>query len=198
MGSHEAVKIDVRVVAATHRNLETAIENGDFRSDLYFRLSGIVLTVPPLRDRADEIPRLAEVFVEHVSKRDGWADRPALSPEAMQVLLGYSWPGNVRELRNVIERAVTLCDTGVIDPEHFPLERMTSGFGSPTTTAPAPADENKTLAQDIEDLERRRIIEALETYNGNQSEVSRRLGIPRRTLLTKLDAYRIPRPRKGK
>ncbi|MEL7369962.1 MAG: sigma 54-interacting transcriptional regulator [Myxococcota bacterium] len=201
VGTLNPISVDVRVVAATHRNLEEAIDNGDFRSDLYFRLSGIVLTVPPLRDRLEEIPKLAEVFVEHVSARDGWADRPQLSPEALKIFEGYAWPGNVRELRNVIERAVTLCETGVIEPDHLPLERLQTSFADAATPTPAPEskdDDVKTLAQDIEDLERRRIIEALQKYNGNQSEVSRKLGIPRRTLLTKLDAYRIPRPRKGR
>ncbi|MEM7679066.1 MAG: sigma-54 dependent transcriptional regulator, partial [Myxococcota bacterium] len=202
VGSLNPISVDVRVIAATHRDLEDAIDNGDFRSDLYFRLSGIVLTVPPLRDRLEEIPKLADVFVEHVSARDGWADRPRISGEALKILESYAWPGNVRELRNVIERAVTLCESGVIEPEHLPLERMQTGFADAASTAKAksaPEEEDvKTLAQDIEALERRRIIEALQKYNGNQSEVSRRLGIPRRTLLTKLDAYKIPRPRKGR
>ncbi len=199
--------IDVRIVSATHRNLEADIERGAFRQDLFFRLNGIAITIPPLRERVGEIVELARVFIARVSAQLGRSVEPTLSPEALALLEGYRWPGNIRELRNTIERAVVLCAGTAILPEHLPLDRMRA---QPTVqqlipqVAPQPAMPPSPsvppaagpLRGEIEALERQRIVDALERSAGNQTQAATLLGMPRRTLVAKLAAYNIPRPRK--
>ena len=116
--------IDVRFVAATNRNLETAIHENRFRQDLYFRLNGITLSLPPLRERVDEIPPLTEMFLEQACQAAGRLDRPRIAADAMAALLAYQWPGNIRELRNIVERAVLLCTGPEITRDHLPIEKM--------------------------------------------------------------------------
>jgi two-component system, NtrC family, response regulator AtoC len=202
--------IDVRFVAATNRDLEAEVARGTFRQDLYFRLNGISLVIPPLRERVDEIAGLARTFADAAARQAG---RPTLdiSDEAMMLLLGYSWPGNIRELKNVIERAVVLCAGREIRPEHLPIEKITGVHTVPMPAAvPAPAAapasapaelgdvaaQTDRLHRKLEALERQRIIDALEQAVGNQTEAARLLGIARRTLINKLEQYGIPRPRK--
>jgi transcriptional regulator with PAS, ATPase and Fis domain len=191
LGSVRPRRIDVRFIAATNRDLEAEVARGAFRRDLYFRLNGITLTIPPLRSRVGEIRRLAETFIHQICRELGRAE-PLLPARVIDLLEGYSWPGNIRELKNAMERAVLLCTGSVIEPEHLPVEKMTSspapGFaalpGGSARLAPHQADE------------RQRIIDALAACAGNQSRAAKMLGIPRRTFVAKLDAYRIPRPKK--
>ena len=110
MGGEETVHVDVRIIAATNRNLEQMVKGGTFRDDLYYRLNVIPISLPPLRERIDDIPLLVEHFITKVSAQSGKGVRD-ISPEAMEVLMAYKWPGNVRELENVIERVITLMDT---------------------------------------------------------------------------------------
>ncbi len=188
--------IDVRFVAATNRNLEHEVAAGRFRQDLYYRLDGISLMIPPLRERVGEIEELARLFVT----RSAPAGTPplTLSQAAIALLRAYQWPGNIRELRNVIERAVLLCLDGVIEPEHLPVEKMRAGFVQAAVT-PAPtyaATPAPAQAGGDGDDERRRVIEALQRCAGNQTHAARLLGISRNTLLARLNEYNLPRPRR--
>jgi two-component system, NtrC family, response regulator AtoC len=212
--------IDVRFVSATNRDLAGEVQRGTFRQDLYFRLNGIALSIPPLRERRDEIEPLARAFAVSAAASIG-RSAPAITEQAMAALLNHDWPGNVRELRNAIERAVVLCE-GVIRPEDFVLDAHAAG--GMQTIAPAstmsvrrsmlerppepdepssvPARDNvqtqplKNLRQELGSLERQRMIDALEKCAGNQTAAATMLGIPRRTFVAKLAAYNIPRPRK--
>lgn len=131
VGSLKPKPIDVRFVAATNRDLEAEIAAGRFRQDLYFRLNGIALTIPPLRERMDEIDGLANAFILHACHKSAHEHVPVLSAQALALLRGYSWPGNIRELRNVMERAVLLCTDGVILPEHLPVDKMGATVAAP-------------------------------------------------------------------
>jgi transcriptional regulator with PAS, ATPase and Fis domain len=175
--------VDVRFVAATNRDLAMEVELGRFRQDLYFRLNGIVLAVPPLRERPKEVELLARRFLARFAGEMGRAP-PELSDRARAVLLEYSWPGNVRELRNAMERACLLAGDEAIDVEHLPLERMRGA-----TTRPEGEGEG-------EGSEKAKILAALEASGGNQTKAARLLGIGRRTLTTKLTKHQLPRPRK--
>ena len=184
--------IDVRFIAATHRDLEAQVAKGNFRQDLFFRLNGISLVIPPLRERIAELESLARHFIARAAKQFGKTPEPTLTPEALSLLQGYAWPGNLRELRNMLERAVLLASDRFIGPDDLPLEKLTA------TPLIRPANEPAaTVAPDVEG-ERARVIAALEQHGGNQTLAARTLGISRRTMLNRLDAYAIPRPRKGK
>jgi two-component system, NtrC family, response regulator AtoC len=301
LGSLRPKTVDVRFVAATHRDLEDMVVRGQLRQDLYYRLAGVSLVVPPLRERVEEIPRLAEEFVARFCA-DARRPKIPISGDAMRVLKGYAWPGNVRELRNVIERAVVFCKGIAIAPEHLglPLDRLSrppgrlsapsaappmvapppafaatayapasspppayqpasapppaypasappaaygpppgsmrpspsaevelgatafdphhvasgvpsggygghdaqSSAGRPTAPSPPPGGGTMafgsaaTLPDEMEALERQRILDALAKCGGNQTQAAEMLGISRRTLLRRLDEYAVPRPRK--
>jgi two-component system response regulator AtoC len=186
LGSVRPRRIDVRFIAATNRDLEAEVARGAFRADLYYRLNGITLTIPPLRSRLEEIRPLAETFLRQIC-RDLGRQPPLLPPASVARLESYSWPGNIRELKNVVERAVLLCEGPVLEPQDMPLDR------SPVTESQKLPTSGTGAAR----TERDRIIEALATCAGNQSRAAKMLGIPRRTFVTKLDAYRIPRPKKA-
>jgi len=192
LGSVKPRKIDVRFLAATNRNLDAEVERGTFRADLFFRLNGITLTIPPLRARVGEIPRLAQTFVQQICRELGRTE-PRIPLEVMGLLEAYSWPGNIRELKNVMERAVLLCAGPMLDTEHLPMEKL----GAPTTNPGLQRVEasRPVAAADAPD-ERQRIIDALAACAGNQSRAAKRLGIPRRTFVARLDQYKIPRPKK--
>ncbi|HMF40971.1 MAG TPA: sigma 54-interacting transcriptional regulator [Polyangia bacterium] len=186
LGSVRPRRIDVRFIAATNRDLEAEVARGAFRADLYYRLNGITLTIPPLRSRLEEIRPLAETFLRQIC-RDLGRQPPLLPPASVRHLEAYGWPGNIRELKNVIERAVLLCEGPILDAQYMPLERPLTESQKLTTSAAS------SLAQ----TEKDRIIEALAACAGNQSRAAKMLGIPRRTFVSKLDAYKIPRPKKG-
>jgi len=188
--------IDVRFVAATNRDLGLQIDRGAFRSDLYYRLDGVSITIPPLRERIAEIVPLARHFLSQLP--GGGAIE--LTPAAIQALTGYAWPGNVRELRNVIERAAVLRDDGPIDCDALPLDRMRSVFrvgGAAAAPAAPPTAEAPALAPE-QAAERARIVDALARCAGNQSHAARELGIARSTLIARIELYAIPRPRPRK
>jgi DNA-binding NtrC family response regulator len=194
VGALEPTPIDVRIVSATNRDLTAEIAAGNFRQDLYFRLNGISITVPPLRERTVEIPSLAELFVGQICRQDRRPTVPPVGREALRHLERYEWPGNIRELRNVMERAVLLSGGGEIRPEHLPLEKMSS------TTVPPPRAGSTAgkLVDEMQEFERQRIIDALDKCGGNQTQAAKMLGIARRTLIKRLDLYDIDRPRKGR
>jgi two-component system response regulator AtoC len=195
VGSTTPRDIDVRFVSATNRNLVDEVARGRFRRDLYFRLNTVTLSIPPLRERRTEVLLLAEHFIRASLKRTGGSrPAPALAPDAIAALETHEWPGNVRELRGAVERALLLADK-VIRAEHLQLE--TRAEPEPMdimTTRSRPAASN--MPEELEELERRRILEALELFTGNQTRAAEHLGISRRTLLNRLDEYGFPRPRK--
>ncbi len=185
LGALRPRAVDVRFLAATNRDLEALSATGAFRSDLFYRLNGMSITIPPLRERQDEIPVLARTFVAEECAELGIPEVP-ITPNAQAALLAHRWPGNVRELRNTIERAVLLAHGGPIDVEHLAQPRPSMPAGS------------LDLPSEVESLERRRILDALERAGGNQRQAAELLGISRRTLISRLDAYDLPRPKKGK
>jgi DNA-binding NtrC family response regulator len=195
--------IDVRFISATNRDLETAAASGQFRRDLFYRLNGISLAIPPLRERTDEIAELTTTFVAQASRDMNRDDQPSVVREAMDYLLGYDWPGNIRELKNAIDRALVLCDGPEIRPEHLPLEKMRSATSSFTTepalpvVVPVPGGGLPPLQDPKKAAERQRILDALEACVSNQTRAARLLHMSRRTLISKLDYYGIPRPQKG-
>ncbi|MCA9705197.1 MAG: sigma 54-interacting transcriptional regulator [Myxococcales bacterium] len=196
VGGLRSKSFDIRFIAATNRDLNQAIQDGTFRSDLFYRLNGISLVIPPLRQRIGEIEGLSERFIEEASKRAGRARPPTLSPEALAWLQGYHWPGNIRELHNAIERAVLLCTGDAITVDQLPAAVDTpTGAPTPTPGGAGPAVAAAVGAED-DDPERKRILDALEQCAGNQTRAAKLLGISRNTLLARLDQYNIPRPRK--
>ena len=192
LGGVQPIALDVRFVAATHRDLGGAIAAGQFRSDLYFRLDGVTLRIPPLRARRDRIGPLALGFLEEAAARANATRPPRLAPEVRARLSAYDWPGNVRELKAVIERALLLARGGEIAVEHLVL--------SPAATARretrSPAAPAAPPLSPKESEERDRIVAALAECHGNQTRAARLLGVSRATLVNKLSIHRIPRPRK--
>jgi len=189
--------VDVRFVSATNRDLEALVEARAFRRDLFFRLNGIAVTVPPLRERLTELEGLARRFLTEFARSLGKPE-PRLSPDAAAALRQHAWPGNVRELRNVVERAVLLCDDGEIRPEHLSLG-LAPQPSSSQPLAPVEDDEppsTGSLSDELRAVERRRILEALDHCAGNQTRAAEMLGITRRALILRLEAYGVPRPRK--
>jgi transcriptional regulator of acetoin/glycerol metabolism len=185
IGTAETRAVDVRFIASTNRDLRALVSEGAFREDLYFRLNGITIDIPPLRERQPEIEAIAR---ELLTKACAEAGRPPLDlgREAIARLESYEWPGNVRELKNAIERAVLLSAGDAIDPQAVPA-------GEHVGDAAAGA----RLRQDLATFERQRIVEALEKCAGNQTKAAQLLGISRRTLVSRLGEYNLPRPRGG-
>ncbi len=181
VGALKPRSVDVRFVAATNRDLGREIDGGSFRRDLYFRLAGMTLVVPPLRDRREDIEPLSRYFAARAARTNG-RPAPVISSEVFALLEGHPFPGNVRELRNVIERAVALAGVGPIEAEHLDLEPQSG------TLRAIPASEP------YRDDERQRILEALARCAGNQTRAAELLGVSRRTLVNRLDEYGLARP----
>ena len=183
VGATEAVPIDVRLVAATNRDLEEEIRRGSFRADLFYRLNVIALHLPPLRSRADDIPLLADTFLERTAAQRGGAPKQ-LTPRALEVLQEYPWPGNVRELENALERAVILTTSETIDVDALPA-RVTERRVEPLVTERTPT--NPTL----EAIERAYILWVLQSESGNKSRAAEVLGIDPSTLYRKLSRFGV-------
>jgi len=183
VGGDHAIKVDVRILAATNRDLMHEMELGRFRQDLYYRLNVVTLSLPPLRDRVEDIPLLATHFLKKFASKNGKQVK-GFTPEAMDRLLKYPWPGNVRELENGVERAVVLLAGEYIREQDLPSAIALSGAGA------SPAGVN---IQDmtLDEIERVAILEALESAGGNKSETARKLGITRKTLHAKLQRYGV-------
>ena len=191
VGGRSERTIDVRFVSATNRDLQAAATDGHFRQDLYFRLNGISLLIPPLRERTSEIEPLSRAFVAAACRALDRGTAIGIDGEALQLLIRYPWPGNVRELRNVIDRAVVLSSGNIIRAEHLSPE-----VREPATRSSNPAsDPREALEAQIKNMERSRIIEALEQCGGNQTRAAEVLGVSRRTLVSRLKDLDVPRPR---
>jgi two-component system response regulator AtoC len=202
LGSTRARPIDVRVVAATNRDVEADSRQGRLRPDLYFRLNGVALVIPPLRERPRELEALAASFLAAACRDMERVPPLAFSSAALDALRQHSWPGNVRELRNAVERAAVMCTESTILPEHLPPALLATMRGSQArTAAEAPltpatgASAPQSLQSEVRALERSRILETLERCGGNQSEAARQLGMPRRTLVSRLSELGLRRGR---
>jgi len=210
LGEQQPTKIDVRIIAATNTDLEELVAQGRFREDLYYRLNVIRLRVPPLRERRSEIPTIVNYYVNHYSSKFGRHDIH-VTPQAVDLLMVGDWPGNVRQLCNEVQRIVARAENGsVITPEQLSPELRQMGV---PTVPPASVSvlattktgrteivplENATLADALEEVERRMISEALRRHKGNISRAARELGLTRRGLYLKLERYQIsPQPLTG-
>jgi DNA-binding NtrC family response regulator len=197
LGSNESIKVDVRLIAATNADLRKLVEEGRFREDLYYRLNVINLNLPPLRDRKEDIPLLAEYFFnrycrenEKFLSNDGRSNL-AFEPDAMQILMEHNWPGNVRELENVVERAVVLATSASVPAHVLPdYLQQASGLKISRDTAGALAP-NASLFEVVADFERKKIIEALEMVSYSQTEAAESLRIPLSTLNQKIKRLSI-------
>jgi DNA-binding NtrC family response regulator len=177
VGGHEWVHVDVRVVAATNRNLEQLVQQGTFREDLFYRLKVVIITLPPLRDRREDIPLLAEYFVQRHATRSGKAVA-RVTPEAMRLLTEHPWPGNIRELEHCIERAVALANGQVLTPEDLAPELRGSIDATLFRGAPT-----------LEEVKRRYLAHVLQETGGNVSRAATILGVERRSLQRMLRRY---------
>jgi len=187
VGGEATLSVDVRILAATNRNLEEDVKNGKFREDLFYRLNVVALRIPPLRERQDDVPLLAQHFLAKYAKKNHKQVK-GLSPLAMDMLLKYPWPGNVRELENVIERGVILMPGEYVSEKELPTTITESYAEKSDWIAPPQAG---AANRSLEEIEREAILATLEASAGNKSETARRLGINRKTLHRKLKDYEI-------
>jgi two-component system, NtrC family, response regulator AtoC len=188
VGGNETVSVDLRVIAASRRNLQQLVKAGQFREDLLYRLNTVIITLPPLRERPEDIPLLAEFFLSRYGTEKD-VRVTSFSPAAMQVLLKYSWPGNVRELEHVIERAVALASHSILSLDDLPAEVRDK--------KPPGDDTLQDLPGTLSALQRERVLAVLESTHGNKERAARLLGISRRTLYRLLDRYATHQPSSG-
>jgi DNA-binding NtrC family response regulator len=185
LGGTDLIRVDVRVVVATNRDLAKQMADGKFRQDLYYRLKVLPVTIPPLRQRPEDVDALAQAFLQEFAQRMH-REAQAFTPEALELLRRHDWPGNVRELRNVIERAVILCEGDAIAPAHFPQEitRGVRGEG-----ALPEVDLFTGQPEPLEEIEKRYIGRVLAFCGGNRSQAAQLLEIARSTLINKIKKY---------
>ena len=196
VGDNQAIMVDVRVVCATHRSLEEMVKAGDFREDLLFRINTFEITVPPLRDRGDDIPGLVDHFVRRA--------RPQTPPEAavadaavLAAMAAHHWPGNIRELANAVEHALVLCDDLPLSLGHLPArfaalcpaEAVSASIPLPAAPAPAPVGAGRGRPESLRELEMRAILQGLERNKGNKARTAEELGISLKTLYNKLHQH---------
>jgi len=189
IGGTSDITINVRIIAATNQNLEECVKRGEFREDLFYRLNVMVINIPPLREHPEDIIPLAKIFIEANNKEFN-KNLESISPAAEELLQQYPWPGNVRELKNVIERAVILCNGNSLTPELLHIDQVNSIHKLGLEQRPyyiATSTESETL----EEIEKRHILRTLEKYNNNKSKTARVLKVSRSTLREKLKAYGI-------
>ena len=184
LGGTRTVKVDVRLIAATNRDLRAALEQGTFREDLYYRLNVVPIDIPPLRAHKEDIPDLVNLFLARYSKASG-KSFTGIAPEALDKLLGFHWPGNVRELENILERACALAVGSVLDPGDI---RLDSARAKPHDSSSALLPEGKTLDQWEDEI----IRDAYRRANGNKSQAARLLGLSRNALRYRLEKIGIP------
>ena len=190
LGSETAIKVDLHVIAASHRNLREMIANGTFREDLYYRLNGITLELPALRDRADK-----ERVIHHALAAETGNGRPAaIEMDALQRLVAYPWPGNVRELRNVIRTALAICEGGVVRGIDLPREirESESNIGPAVVSMPALVAESSVPVNPLKAAERAALVRVIAECHGNMTRVAAQLGMSRNTLYRRMKRHAIP------
>ncbi len=180
MGDHRPIAVDVRIIAATNRNLGELVAEKTFREDFFFRINVIPIHLPPLQERMEDIPLLVDHFIRHLRARTD-KDMSGLSPEAMKLFMGYHWPGNVRELKSALEYAFVIGERGLIQPEQLPLHIGKDGR--------AEACSPSLNAGDVED--KAALVDALRKSRGNKSEAARLLGISRVTVWNRMRKFNI-------
>ncbi len=217
VGGTETIKVDVRILAATHQNLERLVKEGKFREDLYYRLRVMEITLPPLRERRDDIPEIVKYFLSR-HREALVSEATGISPKAMEALMAYDWPGNIRQLENVIRRAMVMCNGSIVNIDHLEFgpesERAEEARRATVTAQSAPGALQPALAGSlppipspddmdhlverllssgkaalIEDMEKLLIGRALEKLNGNQLQTAKLLGITRNTLRSRIEKY---------
>jgi two-component system response regulator HydG len=184
VGGDKTIKVDVRIIAATNKDLEKEVKEGNFRKDLFFRLSVVPITLPPLRKRKLDIPLLVDFFLKKYAKKNNRLI-DGFEPEALDKLMRYDWPGNVRELENVIERTVIMSFDQLIRPETLP------DFLNSTDKNSDKKENDLQPGRSIKDVEKELIIKTLESTNNNITHAADLLGISRRTLHNKINEYKI-------
>jgi len=189
LGGLENIKVDVRIIAATNIDLQDAVQKGTFRDDLYYRLNVIVIKMPPLRERMEDIPLLCETFIKKFAE-DGQREALRIEPTAMKMLMDYGWPGNVRELENVIERAVVLSTGNGITSELFPKSVISPSIEN----MPHFVQEQCSLKERVGNFEKGIILAALEKTDWNQKKAALLLSINATTLNEKLKRLKIKEP----
>ncbi|MFQ5641640.1 MAG: sigma-54-dependent transcriptional regulator [bacterium] len=189
VGGHKTQKVDVRVLAATNKNLEEEVKSGRFREDLYFRLNVVPIVSPPLRRRKDDIPILVNYFIESYMRENGYRKKQ-LSPDAIEALRAYDWPGNIRELKNVIERLMIMCSADTVQTVDLP-----ANIQSPTVHTPLKIESGMTLKEIKESVERDYIFSALEKNDWNVSQTAKDLDIDRTNLHKKIKYYGLSEKR---
>ena len=185
LGGTNDIRVDVRVIAATNRDLEQAVKDGDFRSDLYYRLKVVPIQLPALRERPEDCAPLALYFIEQLA-RELRREPPTLPPETLEILKSYSWPGNVRELHNVLERSLILEDTSELRPEHLPAEIRGENNGASDRVVALPPQGVK-----MEDVERDLISQALKRSEGNVVQAAKLLGLSRDALRYRIEKHSL-------
>ena len=184
VGGEESLTVDVRVIAATNKDIESEVETGTFRKDLFYRLNVVRINIPPLRERIDDIPLLAEYFLRKYDQTSSLA----VQPETMIKLQAYSWPGNVRELENTIQSAVVMAREKIISIDQLPIKNNDS---AEMLSYDSLLKEGKSFKDIIENVERTLIIKALKQTNGNRTQAAKMLNIHRRLLYSKMKDYGI-------
>ena len=186
VGENKPVQVDVRIVTATNKDLERLVKKGIFREDLFYRINVIPIAVPPLRERVEDIPLLAETFFRRVRMKSG-RDIQGISEEAMNKLVDYHWPGNVRELKSAFEYAFVSCQDSIIHPHHLPPKIL---WGQKAPEGPT------TIPVNHDEVKKRQLLDALEKAGGNQSEAARLLGVSRVTVWNRMKKFNINLRRK--
>jgi DNA-binding NtrC family response regulator len=189
LGGTENIKVDVRILAATNADLRKMVVEGKFREDLFYRLNVITLVLPPLRDRSEDVPQLAEHFLRKFSAENG-RDNLQFTPEAMKAMMDYAWPGNVRELENAVERAVVLSSGSILGTEVLP-EQLFQSATQQSGAYPAESFDGHSLFEIMENCERRIILDMLGRTNWSQTDAAERFKIPLSTLNQKIKRLQI-------
>lgn len=197
VGGNEPIKVNVRVISATHRDLEQAVAKGTFRQDLYYRLKVVTIKLPPLRERREDIPLLAQHFLKEFASRYG-RDVKTIAAEVRRMFAAYDWPGNVRELRHVIESMVAVDRDGILGVDDLPENE---GLGKAQDAVALPMGDTSLVGKPLGEVERYYILQALEMANGNREEAAQMLQIGERTLYRKIKEYEdagyMPKRRPG-
>ena len=193
LGGREDLHVDVRIICATHNNLRKMVEHGTFRADLFYRIAGISITIPPLRERRSDITPLVKAMLEKTKTHNGFAGRA--SDEALAMLQNYDYPGNIRELHNILQKAVTLSTTGLVTPDLLQLNNFTKVYLNPLTDRRMASHDQKSHSpstnQSLTDVEATHIETLLHQHNGHRAKVAEELRISERTLYRKLKQYNL-------